>query len=597
MSKKKENEQKIHHRHPQFTPIKVRLDELHATAICGNDITSSCLYVSAISTVFAGWLAPFCLIIVAFILYLYKKVYAEVGGALPLNGGAYNALLNSTTKFKASLAACMTILSYIATAVISAKSAVEYFSHSLFALPVIWVTIGVLGIFTLLAIIGIAESSRVALGIFLFHISSLIIFATFGISHLLHDSSTLIQNFHSPLPGGRGILVAVFFGVSSGLLGISGFESSANFIEEQAPGVFVKTLRNMWVAVTIFNPLIAFLALSVLPIPTIDANKDFLLSVMAKTMTGSWFSVFISIDATMVLCGAVLTSFVGVGGLVKRMALDRCLPQFLLIENKRGTTHRIFIIFFLLCTSIIFLTHGDLLYLGGIYTISFLGVMTLFAIGNMLLKVRRSKLKRPYTAGWLTVIIAMLATIAGIFGNILIKFEYLSFFLTYFIPTVLIVGVMFLRTHILSIFLALLKAFSNRIREFNEEMSAKIIDKINEINSQGIIFFTKGDNASNLNKAMLYVQQNELTKRVSVIHLYNDKSEIPPNLKTDLAFLDEIYPEIKINLIEKHGEFSPETIYKISKEFGIAMNYMFIGAPGEKFPHNLSDLGGVRLII
>ncbi len=29
------------------------------------------------------------------------------------------------------------------------------------------------------------------------------------------------------------------------MLGITGFETSANFIEEQEPGVYAKTLRNM----------------------------------------------------------------------------------------------------------------------------------------------------------------------------------------------------------------------------------------------------------------------------------------------------------------------------------------------------------------
>ena len=37
-----------------------RLNQWLATGICGNDITSSCLYVSAIATIFAGVLAPFC---------------------------------------------------------------------------------------------------------------------------------------------------------------------------------------------------------------------------------------------------------------------------------------------------------------------------------------------------------------------------------------------------------------------------------------------------------------------------------------------------------------------------------------------------------
>ena len=59
----------------------------------------------------------------------------------------------------------------------------------------------------------------------------------------------------------------------------------------------------------------------------------------------------------MVLSGAVLTSFVGVTGLVHRMTLDRCLPQFLLKTNKRGTTHRIIIAFFLLSVSVLFITH------------------------------------------------------------------------------------------------------------------------------------------------------------------------------------------------------------------------------------------------
>ena len=41
------------------------------------------------------------------------------------------------------------------------------------------------------------------------------------------------------------------------MLGISGFESSSNFVEEQKEGVFPKTLRNMWLAVSFFNPMMA----------------------------------------------------------------------------------------------------------------------------------------------------------------------------------------------------------------------------------------------------------------------------------------------------------------------------------------------------
>ena len=72
------------------------------------------------------------------------------------------------------------------------------------------------------------------------------------------------------------------------------------------------------------------------------------------------------VDAVAVLSGAVLTSFVGVTGLVHRMSLDQCFPRFLLKANRRGTFHRIIIGFFLLCSSILLLTGGNLLNLAGV---------------------------------------------------------------------------------------------------------------------------------------------------------------------------------------------------------------------------------------
>jgi hypothetical protein len=54
---------------------------------------------------------------------------------------------------------------------------------------------------------------------------------------------------------------SLFYGFSAAALGISGFETSANFIEEQKSGVFPKTLRNMWIGSLIFNPVLCFLAI------------------------------------------------------------------------------------------------------------------------------------------------------------------------------------------------------------------------------------------------------------------------------------------------------------------------------------------------
>ncbi|MFP6868432.1 MAG: amino acid permease, partial [Nitrospinota bacterium] len=239
------------------------LGELFATAICGNDITSSCLYVSALAIIYAGKWAPVSLLIVAAVLYLYRAIYAEVVGALPLNGGAYNALLNTTSKSRASIAACLTILSYMATAVISASTAMYYVQTLWNGLPVMYATVGLLALFMVLTIFGITESAAVAVGIFIIHICTLILLIVLGGGYLLTNGlDILFANLQTPAPGGLG--TALLFGFAAAILGVSGFESSANFVEEQADGVFPKTLRNMWVAVAFFNPAIALLALALL---------------------------------------------------------------------------------------------------------------------------------------------------------------------------------------------------------------------------------------------------------------------------------------------------------------------------------------------
>ncbi|MBW2450382.1 MAG: APC family permease [Deltaproteobacteria bacterium] len=571
---------------------KKRLNQWLATGICGNDITSSCLYVSAIAAVFAGVLAPVVLLLVAFLLYLYKKVYTEVVEALPLNGGTYNCLLNSTSKFAAALAACMTILSYIATAVISSKTAVEYLHTVIPSISIIEGTIFVLGIFAALAIIGITESAVVALIIFIFHMVVLTVFCVMAIVSIPTDFHIFKSNF-SILPVGHNLIIAFAFGFSAALLGISGFESSANFVEEQDVGVFRKTLRNMLIAVAIFNPLISLLSLNLFPLDQIVMYKDSLLSEMAHLMGGDTFKLIVVIDATAVLSGAVLTSFVGVTGLVQRMALDQCLPQLFLKKNRRGSCHRIIISFFLLCSSILIVTRGSLLSLAGVYTISFLGVMTLFGIGNILLKIRRKELKRTYRTGWMTILVAITATSLGILGNVIIDHKNLSYFLQYFIPTAFLVVMMYLRIPILKTVLQMLNNLMTRVLLWR----TKVIDHITAITDQRVILFTRGGNLARLYTAFNYIFRNEPSRSVVVLHLYNHQEQNEEeSLNKSLKALGEIFPKLKIELFVRKGKFNPDIVEAVSKEFRVPINNIFIGAPEEKHQFSIQDLGGVRVI-
>jgi len=574
-----------------------KLNEWSATAICGNDITSSCLYVSALSIMYAGQWAWVSLLMVSLVLYFFRSIYGEVVGALPLNGGAYNALLNTTSKSVASLAATFTLLSYMATAVLSANEAMNYLSILYKGLPILVATVILLTIFMFLSIFGIGESAKVALGIFALHLTSvtiLILAAIYGL--LANGSGVFIQNLHLPIHG--SLPMALFFGFSAAMLGISGFESSANYVEEQNQGVFPKTLRNMWVAVTVINPLIAFLALSILPISVINTHQESLLSFMGQLAGGDWLAALISVDATLVLSGAVLTSFVGVTGLVHRMVLDRCLPQILLKENKYGTQYRIVIAFFILCISVLSVTRGSLVELAGVYTVAFLSVMVLFGVGNLLLKTKRSGLHRTIRATWAGVIFAIISVLIALVGNIYMNPAYVTIFFSYFIPTVTIVVIMLNRTTLLRVCLFFVKSVSSRLIYTAETISHNIQSKIDDINSQQIVFFTRGEDISLLNLALVYVINNEHTDRIKIVTVIAADATVPLKLKEDIEILNRIYDGVSIEFIALIGSFGPPLVRELSEQWDIPANFMFIASPqGRPFTYTLAELGGVRLII
>ncbi|UKN01982.1 APC family permease [Paracrocinitomix mangrovi] len=582
-----------------------KLNQLASTAICGNDISSSVLYVSALSIGFAGQYAWITLLIVSLILFLFRRIYGEVVGALPLNGGAYNALLNTTSKSTASFAATLTILSYMATAVISANEAIHYLHHIIPSMPIIIMTIVLLGIFATLTILGITESAKVAIGIFLFHLASLLLLSGFIAYYLMQNGiSTFTDNWNTPLSDGKSIATAIFFGFAASMLGVSGFESSANFVEEQQKGVFPKTLRNMWAIVSVINPLMAVFALALFAIPTLqsDSYQETLLVEMGQEVGGNGIATLISIDAFLVLSGAVLTSFVGVSGLLERMTLDRIMPPFFLKKNKRGSSYRIIIMFFIMSISVLLITEGNVALLAGVYTISFLSVMALFGIGNILLKIRRKRLPRPEKASWLAVLIGIAGVITALIGNIVLPPKddlpsNLRVFMYYFIPSILFVIAMLNRTMLLKLILRILEASYRPIQGFFVKVDKRIKKTIDKINSQEFVFFTKGDSIETLNKVMLYISDNEHTKRLKIVIVENDKVKIPPKFEDEIDFLDREYPKIDIEFIVENGEFSPDLIENLSEKWNIPINFMFIGSPGDKFPYKVSELGGVRLII
>ena len=124
-----------------------------------------------------------------------------------------------------------------------------------------------------------------------------------------------------------------------GMLGVSGFETSAQFVESQKPGVFLKTLRNMWLGVTLFNPLLSLLSMTVLPLLDVQTFSSTVLARVIRVV-GDWLEkelglpaglhvgrsleTWVSMDAFIVLSGAVRGRGEGVSA--PRAVLARILP-------------------------------------------------------------------------------------------------------------------------------------------------------------------------------------------------------------------------------------------------------------------------------
>ena len=547
--------------------------------------------------------APIAVLIVNVVLYMFRAVYGEAVTSLPLNGGAYNVLLNTTRKSTAAIAAVLTILSYIATAVVSATEAIHYLKHSV-TFDESWIAycvIGLLLFFAILNVIGIGESASVAFVIFSLHIVTLLALVVCSIFHVCtHGFDQFHANWEHQSLIQPNYAKAIIFGYGAALLGVSGFETSSNFIEEQKPGVFVKTLRNMWALCSFFNTILVSATVAIVDISAVlsAGTEATIIASLARVTGGKVMETWLSIDAFLVLAGGVLTSYVGITGLVRRLSMDRCMPQFLLNQNScRQTNHYIIFGFFFLCTSMYLMLEGNVASLSQTYSVSFVTVMSLFALGVMLLKVKRSTLAAEVTTSWSSAFIGFVAVLIGLGAGIARDHTVVYVFFLYFTVAWSFIQVMFFRYQVLKLFSYFAKLLPfNTCRSSDGAVNMCLERMKQDIQDIPMGFFTKNGDISVINKAIQYVRENEDCSWLRIIHCFEDEEKIPPTLYRDIHMLNAMYPKLKTDLVLVKGKFSAALVAYISVKLHINRNLLFITTPQPGFAHKLEDLGGVRLI-
>jgi amino acid transporter len=456
-----------HKEHIAHSEAKITLAP--SVSIAGCDLLSSCLYTAGTCASYAGKLAPIGLILVSLMLMFFRHVYSEVVSCLPINGGTYNSILNTTSKKFAAMAGILSILSYVATSIISAYESMVY-------LEIIWPGVDVRGgtiiclaFFLMVTSFGVKESANVSFVLLAFHLAIMTLLMVWGFAHGCADGfQTFKENMYTPqktivdqdgkvlVSESYKVIGAIFYGYCSALLGITGFESAANYVEAlKSPRTFVKTVNWLWRLVAFYNPGLSIIVMMVLPMEEIYAHPGELLAIMGEKLGGQSLATAVCVDAVLILAGAVLTSFVGVSGLLVRLARDKVIPDVVGWETSQGVPIVANFVFFAISASlflVLFDPHDEaqIAAFGGVYAIAFLCVLTAFACSAVLVKLNRGNMARLVIARWWQIWLSLFCVLAGLVGNITLTPRVFVLFIIYVVAFGSVCGFMFLRVDVYS---------------------------------------------------------------------------------------------------------------------------------------------------
>lgn len=383
-----------------------------AAGIVGADIGTSVFYSSGIIKPYVGFAAPVVILIVCFLMWVFKATYEEGCSASPFNGGAYMMVLQTVGRRVAMVVGALTILSYLATAAVSALSGAFYIDSfdnvmswpvanvvAVSAIPVI--------VFGLLNIIGIREPAIVVFVIATFHFLLLLGMDVWGLylAFVRHaDFGRVFQGIGQISP------INWLQGFAAAFLGITGFESAAQIVEQLKSPTW-RTLKQVYLVIVVLvgltAPLTSYLCMVLLDDQQLKIYSNSLLSGLAYVEGGTPLLVVLVIDAALTLFAAVNTAYVGCIGLCTTMAKQGNLPGFFLrrwdhIQPMLQGYPYVVLTFMLITISMILVLPGQVDNLGQVYGMAFLSVMISFCIGVMLLRVRMPlKVARsPYRTKW-----------------------------------------------------------------------------------------------------------------------------------------------------------------------------------------------------
>jgi amino acid transporter len=416
-----------------------------AAGIVGADIGTSVFYSTGVILPFAHNLAPLIVLVVCLLMWVFKTIYEEGCAASPFNGGAYMMVLQTVGRRLAMVVGALNILYYLAKAAVSSISGAYYLDSidNLMNWPVMNIALAAsvpVIVFGLLNIVGIKEPAKIVFLVAIFHFGLLLFMDVYGL-YLAFAIQAGIQPNPSAVHPDFGIvfkdvdkipMLGIVHGFAAAFLGITGFESAAQIVEQLKVPTW-KTLRQVYLTIVILvgltAPATSYLCLVLLNQSQLKLYGNNLLSGLAFVEGGQLLLNILVWDACLILFAAVNTAYAGCIGLCTTMAKQGNLPGFLL--NRWAHKHPLLqgypyvcLSFMAITLSMIFMLPGQVDNLGQVYGMAFLGVMIAFSLGVLLLRLRMPlKVARsPYRTRWVLHVGRLALPVPALVGIIVLAF-------------------------------------------------------------------------------------------------------------------------------------------------------------------------------
>ncbi|KAG8857674.1 hypothetical protein FRB96_005692 [Tulasnella sp. 330] len=578
-----------------------QLDQYRASSIAGNDMYGSVFYAFPAVVAVAGILSPVVLLVACTILLLYRPIFLELGSAVRFNGAIYAYLLQCSGKTMALIGTAAMCLDGVATASVSAATVSAYISGEVHGAlsgmkgPV--VAMAFLVFVAAMGLMNIRESSGVTLSFTVIHLATMAILMVASIVTWARNGSGVLvanwQAYHSSSPDiGRSL----FYGVCIAFLGVTGFETTPTYIESIRPDAYPATLIITIITATVLNAPLMLFVYAVLPHDMITSGGN-VLSLLAEAVGGRWLRIIVVIDCVCVVGGGgVLAGLVSMCSLLERLALDRIIPPLFLKTLPTGSSHYS-VAFFLFLAIVLYASSGFALHtISGVFSVSFLVVLLLYAVSNMLLKFNRDRLPRRHKTSLGLTVFAFLITLFVFVGNIIQAPGAIGLFAAYFAAVLLCLFGLSTQLKLARLIMWLYAQQSTLQRwRFFKGLDASIVKWIKRLKSQPIVVWVKGDDIYNLVEAILYIRKNEITARIIFLHAYMNITDIPPELEANVKLLDEAFPAITLDLIFLKGEFNPTLVEAASAKIDVPKSQMLMDTMGHEHGRSLADYGGVRV--